>query len=107
MLAAGMKPTQTGAAKLIGISQPSVNDWTRLGGYPTLENGIALATKLRVCVEWLYTGRGPKHPIPQDPIAQRLWDLWPHLDDSAKGELVGLATARAPPPFWQLPANSP
>lgn len=86
-----MKPTQTGAGKLIGVSQPAVNDWT-LGKYPTMENALALAAKLNVCVEWLLTERGPKKPLPQDATAQRLWELWPQLDDVTKGELIGMAS---------------
>ncbi len=94
---AGMKPTQAGAANLIGIRQPSVYDWTKPGGFPTLENGIALAERLNVCVEWLYTERGPKRTPPRDLAAERLWDVWPRLDDATKGELVGLAIGRAGP----------
>jgi transcriptional regulator with XRE-family HTH domain len=86
-----MKPTQTGAGRLIGLSQPSVNDWT-LGSYPTMENAIALAEKLNVTVEWLLTERGPKRPLPQDALAQELWDMWPQLDATTKGRLIGIAS---------------
>lgn len=91
---AGLKPTQTGAAKLVGISQPSVAEWKEVDGYPTMSNAVTLAKKLGVCVEWLLLERGPKHPIPEDPLAQRLWGMWPLLDDGTKHELVGLATGR-------------
>lgn len=82
----GMKPTQTGAAKLVGISQPSVNDWT-LGKFPTMDNAIALASKLDVTVEWLLTERGPKKPVPSDSYAQKLWAMWPELSEGDKREL--------------------
>lgn len=94
MVDAGMKPTQTAAAKLIGVSQPSVAEWNDLDGYPTIANAVALGRKLRVCVEWLLTERGPKRPLPEDPTAQRLWDIWPRLDDVTKGELIGKAQER-------------
>jgi hypothetical protein len=94
----GMSPTQTAAAKLIGIKQPSVSDWTKPGGYPTMENGVRLAGKLGVCVEWLFTENGPKRPPPRDMAAERLWDLWGRLDDSTRGEMVGLAVGRVGPP---------
>lgn len=83
------------AERLLGVKQPSISDWNKPGGFPTLENGIKLAQKLQVCVEWLYTERGPKRPVPADAVAQRLWDAWPLLDDVTKGELVGIATSRA------------
>lgn len=90
----GLKPTQTAAAKLIGVTQPSVNDWNEIGGYPTMANAVELARKLNVCVDWLLTERGPKRPIPEDTAAQRLWDMWPQLDDVTKGELIGIALGR-------------
>lgn len=90
----GLKPTQTAAAKLIGVSQPSVNDWNEIDGYPTMANAIELGRKLNVCVEWLFTERGPKRPIPADAAAQRLWDVWTQLDDVTKGELIGIALGR-------------
>ncbi len=87
---AGMKPTQTGAGKLIGVSQPSVNDWT-LGGSPSMDNACALAKALNVNVEWLLTERGPKRSTPQDAHAEALWELWPHLDLTTKIKLVRMA----------------
>lgn len=91
----GIKPNQTEVAGWLGIKQPSVSEWTKPGGFPTIENGVRLAKKIGACVEWLYTEEGPKRPIPPDPAAQRLWDLWSRLDDSTRGELVGLASGRA------------
>lgn len=58
----GIEPTQKAAGELIGIKQPSVHKWTK-GGQPKMEHAVALAGKLRVCVEWLYLERGPKHPL--------------------------------------------
>jgi hypothetical protein len=92
---ARLPATQVFVARFLGVAQPSISDWNKPGGFPTLENGIRLAQKLNVCVEWLYTERGPKRPIPDDPVAQRLWDAWPLLDDVTRGELVGIATSRA------------
>lgn len=66
---------QTVVAKLIKIKQPSVWEWTD-GGEPSMKNARLLALALNVCVDWLLTGRGDKHPIPSDPEAQELWELW-------------------------------
>jgi hypothetical protein len=88
----GLPTTQVYVAKHLKISPPSVNEWTRLGGYPTIDNTISLSAHLGVCVEWLLTERGPKRPLPQDATAQKLWDLWPRLTDGDKRELVGMAS---------------
>jgi hypothetical protein len=76
------------------MSQGSVSLWNKPGGFPTFENTISLANLLNVNVEWLLTERGPKRPLPLDATAQRLWALWPRLDDVTKGELVGIASGR-------------
>lgn len=61
----GLDPTQKVAGKLIGISQPSVHKWKH-GGQPKMEHAVSLASKLGVCVEWLYSERGPKHPMDEE-----------------------------------------
>lgn len=95
----GLPTTQVYVARFLHIKPPSVNEWTRIGGYPTIENTISLAEHLGVNVEWLLTERGPKRPLPQDATAQRLWDLWPRLSEGERHELVGMASGmlrRAP-----------
>lgn len=92
---AGLPDTQKYVAeKILQVKQPSISDWNKPGGFPTVQNAVLLAQHLNVCVEWLFTERGPKRPAPQDVAAQRLWDVWPFLDDVTKGELIGLASAR-------------
>lgn len=94
----GLPTTQKHVAdRILHISQPTVSDWNKPGGYPTLENAISLAQHLNVCVEWLFTERGPKRPIPEDPLAQKLWDMWPNIDTEAKGMMVGIAMSRVQP----------
>lgn len=90
-----LPPTQNHVADMLKITQPSVSDWNKPGGAPKLEHAIILATKLNVCVEWIYTERGPKRPQPVDPVSQRLWDVWPLIDDLTKGEIVGRAVQAA------------
>lgn len=104
----GKATTQEFAAKFAGVSQPSVSLWNRPGKVPELETGIDLATRLKVCVEWLYTERGPKRPgIPDDQYAQALWAVWNRLDNDTKRDLVGAARIAAKPPgddpFKNLP----
>lgn len=83
--------TKAYVAAHLHIKPPSINDWNKPGGFPTIENSILLAKHLGVCTEWLLTEQGPKRPLPQDAAAQRLWALWPYLDDVTKGELIGIA----------------
>lgn len=64
----GIKPTQKAAAALVGVSQPSVNKWAK-GKLPILEHVTILATKLGVCVDWLLTERGEKHPLDAESAA--------------------------------------
>lgn len=88
----GLPETQVYAARMIGVEQPSVSDWNKPGMYPTLENAVTIAKKLGVCVEWLLTERGPKHPGPPgDELAQELWLLWEHLPAKVRRDLVGAA----------------
>lgn len=87
---------QTAVAKLIGISQPSVSEWEAGTTMPSIANVTKLATKTNVCVEWLYTSRGAKHPgPPMEPVAERLWSAWGRLDDDEKAELAAYAAIKA------------
>jgi hypothetical protein len=88
----GLPTTQVYVARFLKIKPPSVNEWTRLGGYPTIDNTISLAEHLGVNSEWLLTERGPKRPLPPDVTAQRLWDMWSRLSEGDKHELVGMAS---------------
>jgi len=93
------KPTtQKYAATFAQVSQPSVSLWNKPNGVPELAKGISMATRLNVCVEWLYTGRGPKNPpIPNDEQLESRLSLWPRLDDEMKRDLVGYARLRVKP----------
>lgn len=92
---AGKPATQTAVARFLGITQPSVSEWNEPNKFPEMERVIDLAQQANVCVEWLLTERGPKHPPPADTAAERLWALWPHIDDLTKGEIVRLAMERS------------
>lgn len=87
----GLPTTQVYVARFLHIKPPSVHEWTRLGGFPTIENTISLAEHLNVNVEWLLTERGPKRPLPNDSAAQRLWEAWLRLADGDRRELLGMA----------------
>ena len=81
------KATQARLAAIAGIKQPSVNDWK--DGYPAMDTAVRTATTLGVCVEWLLTERGPKHPpeASDDTLALIL----SQLDERQKARLKKLA----------------
>lgn len=84
------KATQERLAALAGVKQPSVNDWKV--GFPAMDTAVRLAENLGVCVEWLFTERGPKYPpkAPRDEIGS-LSLIWTQLDDRKKAEVTRFA----------------
>lgn len=93
-----IKPTQAVAARIAGVTQPSVSEWNDAGRGPELPNALRLAKALDICVEWIYTERGPKRPGPPlDQYAQQLWSMWPSLDEDLKRDLVGYVRIKMQP----------
>lgn len=96
-------PTQIYAADMVGVKQSSVSLWNKPGGVPELEKVLIFAKRLNVCVEWLYTGRGAKHPEPaSDEYMEVLKGLWPRVPEDTKRDLIGAARLHA----GQLPQPS-
>lgn len=81
--------TQGKLASLAGVTQPSVNEWK--SGYPAMKTAVRLAERLGVCVEWLFTERGPKYPpaVPENEAS--LSTIWPQLDEQKKAEVTRFA----------------
>jgi DNA-binding XRE family transcriptional regulator len=95
---ARLPETQVYAARLAGVKQPSVSDWNKPGTGPELDTAILIAKKLNICVEWLYTGRGPQRPgLPDDPIARQLWAIWPKVPAEHRERILGYAHVNALP----------
>lgn len=85
------RPTQTRLAKIVGVSQPAVFEWGLPGRAPDHAKVLKLATELNVCVEWLYTERGPKHPQkPTDSPEPFLRD-WDKLDPDLRRQIARYA----------------
>lgn len=80
------RPTQTRLAKIAGVSQPAVHEWGMPGRAPEHARVLKLALELNVCVEWLYTGRGPKHPPaqPDEPFLA----CWQNLDPDTRKQIA-------------------
>ena len=63
---AGIPPKGKNRQRIIGdrfsVSQRGARKWLEGEGFPELGKCIEIANSFNVCVEWLLTGRGPKHP---------------------------------------------
>jgi DNA-binding XRE family transcriptional regulator len=87
----GESITQIALATKLKISQPSVSEWNEAGKYPKLEHAVEVARLANICVEWLYTERGPMRPTAVDPNFALLNDNWARLPDLTKGKILMLA----------------
>lgn len=80
------RPTQTRLAKIAQCSQPAVTEWDLPDRAPEHGRVLKIAKETGVCVEWLYTGRGPKYPLPaptEDPFLKE----WANLDPSMREQI--------------------
>lgn len=85
------RPTQTRLAKLAGVSQPAVFEWGLPGRAPDHAKVLKLATELNVCVEWLYTERGPKHPQKAADSPEPFLRDWDKLDPDVRRQIARYA----------------
>jgi len=81
--------TQTAVAKVCGITQPSVQRWAKGRNAPTLKQAIRFCLKTGVCVEWIYTGRGPKHPEAKPgSTTEAVLQIFHALDEDGRKEVL-------------------
>lgn len=85
------RPTQTRLAKITGVSQPAVFEWGLPGRAPDHAKVLKLATELNVCVEWLYTERGPKHPQKLVDSPEPFLRDWDKLDPDIRRQIARYA----------------
>jgi hypothetical protein len=85
------RPTQTRLAKITGVSQPAVFEWGLPGRAPDHAKVLKLATELNVCVEWLYTERGPKHPQKSADSAEPFLRDWDKLEPELRRQIAKYA----------------
>ena len=52
--------TQNEIAKTCGLGQGSVSRWANGVNYPTIRNMLDISRRTRHCVQWLYSGEGPR-----------------------------------------------
>lgn len=85
------RPTQTRLAKITGVSQPAVFEWGLPGRAPDHAKVLKLATELNVCVEWLYTERGPKNPQKATDSPEPFLRDWDKLDPEVRRQIARYA----------------
>lgn len=56
------KGRQLAISKAFDVTQNGARKWLEGEGVPELTRAIEIAGKYGVCVEWLLTGKGDKHP---------------------------------------------
>jgi DNA-binding XRE family transcriptional regulator len=92
MSEAGLHPTQAVASEKFGVVQSTISDWSNEGQGPTVKNAISIAKMLNVCVEWIYTERGPKRPDDAynttDPELKRLLSAYSRLNDQNRAAVI-------------------
>lgn len=81
------RPTQVRLAKIAGVSQPAVHEWGLPDRAPEHGTVLKLARELNVCVEWLYTERGPKRP-PEPATEEPFLRTWQNLDPETKKQIA-------------------
>jgi transcriptional regulator with XRE-family HTH domain len=54
--------TQIELSAWMGFSKSIISAWMRGEKIPSMDTALKIATMFDVCVEWLLTGKGPKHP---------------------------------------------
>ncbi len=85
------------AEKILQVKQPSISDWNKIGGYPTMANAIRVADYLGISVEWLLTEQGPKWVPAKDPESDALQRLWMDLDGLGRSRVLAHAQILATP----------
>lgn len=84
-------------AKGLGVSVQAAQKYFNGTAMPKGSRWKKLAAVLQVSISWIRDGVGPMKGSADDPYAQELWDLWPHLDNDTKRDLVGAARVKAKP----------
>ena len=81
--------SQKTLAKRLGIKQPSISGWKNGDHLPDNIHMIRLADWSGLCVEWIWSGRGPKFPDPSPgSAAERLIAIMEAETDQFQDELL-------------------
>lgn len=97
---------QQTVAKLFHVGQSAVTKWKTGKDTPSLPRAVEMADRYGVCVEWLLTGRGPKHPGgTADADLSRLLEFWDGLRPATKHDVVSYAVYRGTLQAPELPPS--
>ena len=88
---ANLSDTQADLAKIFMVSAAMISYYKTGKKLPSMETALLIATKTGVCVEWLLSGRGPKHPPPS--VESSDWLDLRGVDDAVKFALQAAAKA--------------
>lgn len=97
---AGLDMRQKALGKAFGVSGTTA--WNMLNGtkMPSMPTAARIARRTGVCVEWLLTGRGPKHPLPDEQyvdLAHWIANAVPQHVDAVISLLKGLRDQKPGP----------
>lgn len=87
----GRSDTQVAIAKLLGIKQPSVSEWSRGESRPTTRHLEVLVAKTGFAMEYLRTGHGPRRaaaPPHDDDTLRELLSVWDKLSGDSRTALL-------------------
>lgn len=87
----GLRTSQRAVARMLDMSQGSVNRWYHGESLPELYTCRRLAIKGKVTVDWLITARKPKYPISADPVLSRIMEICIELDGPGRDQMLKLA----------------
>lgn len=91
----GLPTSQNGVATTLDMSQGSTRRWHTGDGLPEMDVLVQIAQKGDVTVDWLLTGRYPKHPIKPDTPLGRIHNAWNQIDDTGRIFIAETVEGRA------------
>ena len=86
-----VRGNQTRLARLLGVKSQAISQWLSQDTFPATAHMLLIAEKLKVSLDWLFTGRG--NPIPGDNLSEEEWALicrWRTYSPSQKAKISGV-----------------
>ena len=86
-----VRGNQARLAVILGVKSQAISQWLGQSTFPATEKMILIAEKLRISLDWLFTGRG--NPIPGTSLTEEEWALihrWRAYSPSQQAKISGL-----------------
>lgn len=94
--AAGYSTTQSGIAKLMGLSQTAVSAWANEGSFPRMDHLIRFTELTGCSLDWQVTGRGSRGvAVTGEPDAEELLRLFRALRVDGRAFVIQAARIAA------------